>query len=176
VRHCERLVELDGRLPGFLEGMTTPADPDERIELAELCTLKRLHRAAARFYKEALAAQPKLAGAHRYNAACAAALAGCGQGKDANKLDEKERARLLRLALDWLRADLTVWRKHWESKEAKVRPIVRQKMLDWLADTDFAGVRGPALSKLPEGERQSWDQLWREVEDLRRQAAAPSRK
>ena len=48
-----------------------------------------LNCAAARFYEEAFAAQPKLAddlgAAHRYNAACAAALAGCGQSKDAGK-------------------------------------------------------------------------------------------
>ena len=30
VRDCERLVELDGRLPGFLAGQTTPASPGER--------------------------------------------------------------------------------------------------------------------------------------------------
>src|SRR5262249_11689837 len=75
VRRCERLVELDGQLPGFLAGTTTPFSPGERIELAGLCTLKRLHRAAARFYEEAFAAAPELAAdlgaAHRYNAACA---------------------------------------------------------------------------------------------------------
>src|SRR5262249_32220190 len=37
VGRCERLVELDRRLPGLLEGKTTPAGPSERIELAELC-------------------------------------------------------------------------------------------------------------------------------------------
>src|SRR5262249_30096661 len=110
VRQCERLVELDGQLPGVLAGKTTPASPGERIELAGLCSLKRLHRAAARFYEGAFAADPQplddLGAAHRYNAACAAALAGCGQGKDADKFDGKERARLRRQALDWLRAAL----------------------------------------------------------------------
>src|SRR5262249_8970507 len=61
VRQCERLVDLDEQLPGFLEGKSQPARPAERIELAELCSLKRLHRAAARFYEEAFAAQPSLA-------------------------------------------------------------------------------------------------------------------
>jgi hypothetical protein len=115
VRQCERLLELDEQLPAFLEGKITPAGPGERIELAVLCSLKGLHRAAVRFYEEAFAAQPKLAGylnpGHRYNAACAAALAGCGQGQDAAKLDDKERAGLRRQALDWLRADLEAWRR-----------------------------------------------------------------
>src|SRR5262249_5230841 len=52
VRECERLVELDKRLPSFLAGIDTPASPSERIELAELCNLKHLNRAAVRFYSE----------------------------------------------------------------------------------------------------------------------------
>src|SRR5262249_30931109 len=76
VRQCERLVELDEKLPGFLEGKTTPASAAERIELAELCSIKRLNCGAARFYEGAFTAQPKLSeesNSHRYNAACAAA-------------------------------------------------------------------------------------------------------
>lgn len=44
------------------------------------------------------------------------------------------------------------------------RLLVRRQMSHWLQDADFHGVRGTeALSKLPEAERQSWQQLWREV-------------
>jgi hypothetical protein len=54
---------------------------------------KQLYAAAARFYAEALEAEPRLArdpsNGHHYNAACAATLAGCGQGKDAEPLDDK---------------------------------------------------------------------------------------
>src|SRR5262249_14667007 len=87
VRQCERLVELDEKLPGFLEGKTTPASPEERIQLAELCSLKRSYRAAVRFYEQAFDAEPRLAEPgtpHRYNGARAAALVGCGRGKDAD--------------------------------------------------------------------------------------------
>src|SRR5262249_5529974 len=35
VREGERLIELDGRLPGFLERKNAPANPAEGIELAE---------------------------------------------------------------------------------------------------------------------------------------------
>jgi tetratricopeptide (TPR) repeat protein len=170
LRHFERLVELDEQLPGFLDGKSTPASPAERIELAELCSLKCLHRAVARFYAEAFAVQPKLAdtpgAVHRYNAACAAALAGCGQGRDADPLDAKERARLRQQALDWLRADLQAWRRSCEKEPDKFRPVIVQQMRHWLADTDFAGVRGPqALAKLPEAERQPWHKLWDDIAD-----------
>ncbi len=177
MRQCERQVELDGKLPGFLEGKTTPASHAERIELADICSFKRLNRAAARFYDEAFAAQPKLADQsgtfHRYNAACAAALAGCGHGKDADKLDGNERSRLRRQAVDWLRADLDAWRRRLDKEPDKFRPIIVEEMQQWLADTDFTGVRGPeALAKLPEAERPAWQELWSGVADTLAQARA----
>jgi tetratricopeptide (TPR) repeat protein len=164
VRQCERLVELDERLPGILQGKTTPAGPAERIELAGLCALKRLNRAAARFYEQAFAAQRQLeedlGAGHRYNAACAAALAGRGEGKDAAKLEGPERARLRRQALDWLRADLEAWGRLLDREPDKA-PLATQTLRHWLEDTDFAGVRGTeALGQLPEAERQSWEKLW----------------
>jgi tetratricopeptide (TPR) repeat protein len=171
VRQCERLVELDGQLAGFLEGKATPANPGERVELAELCSLKRLNRAAARFFEEAFAAHPKLADVspHRYDAACAAALAGCGQGKDADKLDSEQCARLRRQALDWLRADLEAWGRLLDQEPDKARAAARviKDLQHWLVDPDFAGVRGPeALAKLPKAERQPWQQLWGDVADM----------
>src|SRR5205085_1807105 len=97
------------------KGDVVPAGPTECIELAKLCVLKRLHGAAARFYADAFAPQPKLAEnprlAHRYNAACSAALAGCGKGQDADSLNDRERARLRQQALNSLRAELMAWRQ-----------------------------------------------------------------
>jgi serine/threonine protein kinase/Flp pilus assembly protein TadD len=170
VRQGERLVELDEQLPAFLAGKTRPAGPAERIELAGLCSLKRFHRAAARFYEEAFAAQPRLAEAlgagHRYNAACAAALAGCGRGQDADQLDGEQRARLRRQALDWLRDDLVAWCRLLDQGPDEARRNVGAKMRHWQTDTDFAGVRGPqALAQLPEAERQAWQKLWDDVAD-----------
>jgi tetratricopeptide (TPR) repeat protein len=171
VRKCERLIELDGKLPAILEGKTRPASADERIELAGLCSLKRLHRAAVLFYKEAFDAQAKLGddlGAlHRYNAACAAALAGCGEGEDADKLDDTERARLRRQALDWLRADLQAWGRLLDAEPEKARPMIVKQMRHWLKDTDFAGVCGAkALARLPAAEREPWQTLWTDVSDM----------
>jgi hypothetical protein len=45
-------------------------------------------------------------------------------------------------------------------------------MQHWQQDTDFAGVRGDALDKLPQAERQEWRKLWEDVEALRKRAAA----
>ena len=108
----------------------------------------------------------------RYDAACAATLACCGQGKDADKLDSEERARLRQQALDWLRADLKAYRQVMEKSAGKAGPEITLQMQHWLKDADFAGVRGSeSLSKLPEAERKDWQKLWEEVESLRQSAA-----
>jgi tetratricopeptide (TPR) repeat protein len=177
VRQCERLIELDGKLPEILQGNTKPASPAERIECAELCSRKRLHRAAARFYEEAFTKQPKLAddldAFNRYNAACAAALAGCGQGQDAGALPDKEALRLRRQALDWLRAELQAWGRRLDQEPDKVRPIFVGIMQHWLWNADFAGVRGAeALARLPAAEREPWQKLWSDVTDLLARAQA----
>jgi tetratricopeptide (TPR) repeat protein/serine/threonine protein kinase len=170
VRKCERRVELDSKLPRALKGEVQPVNVGGRLELAQLCQLpcKSLYAAAVRFYVAAFAEQPKLAddlqGQHRYNAACAAALAGYGQGKDADQTDAKGRARLRRQALEWLRADLAAYRQAMEKELDKAGPAIRERLQHWQQDTDFASVRGPnTLAKLPEAERLAWQQLWADV-------------
>jgi serine/threonine-protein kinase len=166
------------RLPAVLDGKDRPKDAAERLAFARLCQLRcKEYAAAARFYAEAFAAEPGLAGdpqaGHRYNAACAAALAGCGRGQDAAGLGEKERARLRQQALDWLRADLGAWRRLLEKGPAENRPVIAGQLAHWLEDPDFAGVRGSeALARLPEAERQPWRGLWDEVADVLARAQA----
>jgi tetratricopeptide (TPR) repeat protein len=173
VRDAERRVELDTKLPTFLNGQAKPAGSAECLELATICRFKQLYGGTTRFYSEAFAAEPKLADnlnvQHRYEAACAAALAGCGQGEDPDKLDEMERARLRRQAWDWLRADLRAYQQVVD----KAGSLVLQRMQHWLQDTDFAGVRGAdALAKLSEAEREEWQKLWKDVDALHQRAAA----
>jgi Flp pilus assembly protein TadD len=164
VRQAEQLVALDARLSRVLEGQASPADASERLLLAWLCQEHRKrYAAAARFYAEAFAAEPLRRDA-RYTAACVAALAGCGQGEDAAGLTEAERAHWRRQALDWLRADLKVWGQLLQKQPDRARLAVQQTMMHWHQDADLAGVRGDALAKLPEAERQAWGQLWVEIE------------
>jgi tetratricopeptide (TPR) repeat protein len=107
VEKCRRLVEREALLPAVLSGEAEPADAAAQLGLAELCQqpYKRRYAASARLYADAFSAQPRLAEGvpfARYNAACAAALAGCGKGADAPDA-EAERARLRDQALKWLR-------------------------------------------------------------------------
>jgi serine/threonine-protein kinase len=174
VRDAERAVAMDGKLPEFLRGEFQPKDTAERLGLAAVCQAKKLNSAAARLYADALAADPKLAddlkAAHRHNAACAAALAGCGQAKDDPPPDESTRAELRGRALDWLRADLALRRKQLDTDPAAARRAVDH----WTRDPDLAGVRDrDAIENLPADERRAWQALWNEVDMLLKGVAKP---
>ena len=132
---AERMAAVQDKLPAFQNGSYKPASNVERLALAGWCQIKKLHHTATHQYAAAFADEPKLAydhgAAHRYNAACHAALAGCGQGKDAADLPEKERSRLRQQALDWLRADLDAWGKLLKKEPDKASPIVLKTMRHW---------------------------------------------
>jgi tetratricopeptide (TPR) repeat protein len=177
-QRCQRLALLDARLPAILQGTEKPANAAEQVEFARLCHLKKLYAAAARFFADAFAAEPKLAqdvpGGVRYDAACAAALAGCAPEKDADKPDGKERARLRRQARDWLRKDLTWWARKLENGTAQARLSAAQRLQHWQSDPDLAGVRDrDGLARLPDEEREQWERLWSEVAALLRRVGGP---
>jgi serine/threonine-protein kinase len=123
---------LATRLTANLAGKVRPADAAETLGFALLCYDKKLHGASARFWAEVFQAQPKLAddmqAQHRYNAASAAALAGCGQGKDNPPLDEPTKSRWRKQAIDWLKADLAHWTKEAESKKPEAKALVTKTL------------------------------------------------
>ena len=180
VQELERLIELDRKLPAILSGKQH-ASLRECLALAEFCRMpcKKQYAAAARLFAAACAAQPPPSdrpAVQRYIAARAGVLAGCGQGKDADQTDDKERVRLRRQALEWLRTELAAWRQLLEKEQDKARPVVLRQMQDWQQDKAFAGVRGAeALAKFPEMERLDWQELWGEIETLGNRAAMPER-
>jgi tetratricopeptide (TPR) repeat protein/tRNA A-37 threonylcarbamoyl transferase component Bud32 len=168
LRECERLLELDARLLGILTGDEHPADTAEQLALADLCQrYRKRYGAAARFYADAFAAGAALTTKRAYDAARAALLAASGQGEDANKLDGKECLRLRQQALDWLRDALQSQMQRLKDADAKTRAAVWRTLEHWQQDADLARVRdAKALAKLPEAERQAWQQLWADVDKL----------
>jgi tetratricopeptide (TPR) repeat protein len=180
IRRVERFVELDGDLPAFLAGQRRPADPDEQIELASLCRIpaKRLYASAARWFADAFAARPDLMddleAGHRYQAACAAALAGCGRGEDAAKLSAAEQARWRQQARTWLDGELALLAKKLASGLSSDRLLVQSTLTRWQTDRDLAGLRDAnALAKLPADEQALYRPLWDDVAALLRRAESP---
>jgi Flp pilus assembly protein TadD len=171
----ERQASLAARLPAILRGTLKPSDAAEMVGFAELCYERKHHGASAGLWAEAFQAQPKLAEdmqtQHRYNAACAAALAGCGKGKDDPPLDEVAKSRWRKQAIDWLKGDLAAWSKILESGPPQARKAISQTLQHWKVDPDLAGLREPAaVAKLADDERKACRSLWAEVDDLLKRA------
>jgi eukaryotic-like serine/threonine-protein kinase len=172
IQECERLIALDEKLAIVLKNDVQPANAIEWIQLAQFCKhYREQYVGAARYYAEAFEIQPDFTkdprSGHRYNAACAAALAGCGQGKDADKLDTKDHIRLRNQARAWLRADLEAWAKLVEQGKADDRANAVKTLQHWQTDPDLAGLRDPApLAKLPEPEQEACRKLWADVAAL----------
>ncbi len=133
--------------------------------------IRRRYLTAARFWADAFGADPKLAddlaSGRRVSAARAAALAAAGQGEDAGRLDDKERTRWRKQALEWLHQDLTAHAKQMESRKPQDRQRVRQRLENWKGDPELASLRDQAVvTRLPADEQQACRQLWAAVEAL----------
>jgi serine/threonine-protein kinase len=175
LQRAQRLSALTPRLPAVLQGVDRPAHAAEGANFGQLAYLKAHYGAATRLYADAFAADPRLADdldmAHRYEAACSAALTGSGQGKAGLASDEAARAKLRRQALDWLKAALVLRKRQLESGKPEIRADVSQTLTYWKAVRDLAGVRDPeALAKFPDEEQRAWRTLWAEVDALEKKA------
>jgi serine/threonine protein kinase len=165
------MLALNARLAAVITGGQQPRDNAERLLLAQRAYDKALHAMAARLWDEALQADPALAddrqAQHRYNAACAAALAAAGQGKDDPSPDFTARARLRNQAIAWLQAELATWTNIRDEGPDDLRPVIAPTLMHWKVDTDLASLRDKAeLAKLPTDESAALVQLWNGVEQL----------
>ncbi len=166
-----RAAALNARLTAVFKGEEHPKDNAERLELAYQAHANLMYASASRFFAEAFAIDPKVAAdlerANLYNAACAATLAGTGQGDDDPSPDLATRAKLRRQALDWLKADLVARTASLAGGNAEERERVATMMIHWKCDDDLAGIREKDdLAKLPDGERKEFQTLWNEVDQL----------
>jgi hypothetical protein len=155
-------------LSAFLEGTYQPADQCERLAFVGAAQSNGLACASARLYADAFAAEPWLADdpvlARRYYAACMAAVAGCGRGKDALYLDDEERSRLRDQARQWLRAELAAWGKKLDT-DRSANASVETALKRWRTDPDLAGLREPDfLERLPVAESRACREMWNEID------------
>ncbi len=166
---------LDAPLTGALNAQPTKVET-EPIQLAYSAYRNGLYASSARLYTEALAKDHGLAGdrrtQHAYNAACAAALAGVGEGEDDPPLADTARAKLRQKALEWLKAELGTWAEVLTAGPAESKAVLPQTLKDWKTDADLAGIRDEKeLARLPDEERAAFKQLWKDVDQLLTKAA-----
>jgi serine/threonine-protein kinase len=176
----EAEVLVISNLAAFRRGEYQPRDNDEGVALLAgqltSCEFAGLQGTAARLYSDSFAAKPDLAedvpAATRYFGARAAASAGSGQGKDADRLHDRERALIRRQALDWLHQDLNWCGKRLDDGDAGINARIRQGLQFWWGDPDLAGVHAKdALARLPGKEREQRERLWSDVDALLRRVS-----
>jgi eukaryotic-like serine/threonine-protein kinase len=177
LKQCEQLLALDKRVQMVMQGKAE-ASPADLLAMGQMCTqYKNQHATAAELFGKGFQAESALATdltrAHRYNAACAAALAGDGQGSDAGKLNVEQKHAFRKQARGWLNADLDLHGKLLEGGKPGDVMRTAMKLSHWQSDPDLAGVREPRkIEKLPDDERAAWEQLWSQVEKLHTQVRA----
>ena len=168
----EKLQRTDEALAAQREMIRIkPRDGAEGLALAQIAYQLKRYGASARFHAGAFSSDPKLAedmkSGNRYNAACAAALAGSGRGEDQPPPDEDEKARCRKQAVEWLRADLAFWFKQLEVARPDARTLIARTLAHWKEDADLAGLREPgALAGLPAEEQAACQKFWSEVDAL----------
>jgi hypothetical protein len=170
VSDCENLVSVDRFLSDVLKGNSRPEDNSQRFALGVVSHLKGHFAASARFYSDAISADPESVvdpsvSSLRYRAACSAVLAGCGSGQDDPRPDDAAKSKLRSQGRNWLRSDLAAWDRI--ALDSGKKQLVSDSISHWKTDTDLALIRDEkSLSKLPEAERQEWRALWADVNQL----------
>jgi hypothetical protein len=172
-------VKLDERLRPILIGEERINGPEEQVALGRMCLFyKHMYVNAGVFFAEAFGARPELANdllrnTNRFDAACAAALAGTGQGEDVAALQERDKQVWRERARHWLEEDLAQWGKLAASDKVGDRALARAAMFRWKQERHLAGIRNKdALQSLPEGERPVFQKLWDDVDAVLKRAGA----
>jgi len=165
LKHCEQLLALDKRIPLVLEGKAEASAADLLAMARMSYQYKKRHASAVALYAKAFQGDSGLAGnmtrQHRYAAACAAAVAGLGQGDEAAQLPLQEKARHRAQARRWLQADLDWYRQEIKQGKAEAVLLTAERLAHWQADPALAGLReARALHTLPAEEREAWHKLW----------------
>jgi tetratricopeptide (TPR) repeat protein len=171
VEDWRSIAERTDHFLALLDGRATSEDGIELRQAATLGYFRHRHVAAERLWRAAFAVQPAMADdprrMNRYQAARAAALAGCGRGEGAAELDEEAREPLRLGAAEWLRAELAfVSSRIAEGDEASYHDLM-EALGVWKNCQDLAAVReAPALEQWSKLEQDDWRELWAEVEEL----------
>jgi serine/threonine-protein kinase len=171
LEQCEQGLALDRLLAAVVAISEQPVNDADRLELARHAqeSFHKRYAVSVRLYTEAFDHDPKmledLNKQYRYNAACAAALAGSGRDARNSDLNDAQRDKMRQQALAWLRADLAAWTKLADNTKEHTR--IRRTLQHRLQDTDLASVRDPKeVVKLPSEEQEAWKKLWADTAEL----------
>jgi tetratricopeptide (TPR) repeat protein/tRNA A-37 threonylcarbamoyl transferase component Bud32 len=150
-----------------------PASATEWLEFANVSQKFKHYAVAVRFFDEAFTMDGQLRLAHGYNRACAAVLAGCGQGWGVAKAPEADRSRYRQSALAWFGAELRLLDKQLNGNPTNAAAEIARTLQFWQGELALVPVRdSKALAQLPKAEMQAWQSFWTDVGALQQKALA----
>jgi serine/threonine-protein kinase len=154
-------------LPDFVAGSYSPTTNEERIAFTGYCHANGLNLAASKLYSEVFSSDSSIEYSHqmdyRLKAARAAALAGCGIGKDSQRLSAAEKRKWRDQARTWLTSDLASLTG--TSNTTSGKAATNGQLCTWRTDRDLANVRDASkLQSLDSQERDQWLAFWVDVD------------
>jgi serine/threonine protein kinase/Flp pilus assembly protein TadD len=170
----ESWIRFDTQLTDIIvNGAPAPEGAADKLLLAQRAVVRHMYGRAAGWYREAFAEDPHLADDgslhYRYNAACAASLA--GTASDRRVSDERPDWRAQ--ALEWLCADFRELDQRATEATARTpratqrRAQILATLAHWEKDPDLAGIRDANhLAELPDAEHAAFEAIWRDVRSL----------
>jgi tetratricopeptide (TPR) repeat protein len=169
IARCKQMSRLESRLPAALA--STDRSTDDWLPLAQLCYVRGHYATAVEFYAKAFVASKELADdcrtGHRFNAACAAALAAAGKGNDAAGRADSQKRSWRRQTHEWLERDLEHWTELISAGGAGGSVEAGWFLTSCREAAELASLRGQrAIDLLPPDERDEWRTLWRHVDEL----------
>jgi tetratricopeptide (TPR) repeat protein/Tol biopolymer transport system component len=165
-------IKLDRQVSAVLKEEIHPANVNEWLEYVQICEWKKTHGNVVRLWQLAFLKHPSLPSNYRFRASQSAVLASGNQGDDTGAANDMDRIAFRKQAHEWLKADLDTWsKKLFQTRQLKTTIDLTRTLLLWQYHPNFVQVRDEKhLAKLAKEERESWQRLWTEVEQLRKQA------
>lgn len=165
---CDRMKSLAPHFDRLVKGEEKPSGNPERLALARLCADRCQHATAVRFWSEAFTVEPALAEDPatwlRFSAASSALLVGLGETKDEPPPDDDSRVKSLRIALNWLKADVAVYAQRAAEGDSRERSGVYDALDYWGYGPGVTRLLFPEdLAHLPPPDRADWRNLWDDV-------------
>jgi serine/threonine-protein kinase len=166
-----RLTDCGPKLDDVRAGKPVYLSAPEQLSLAYLCYYKGQYVTAARLHAAAMpdigAADDDLTAWRLFAAAICAALAGDGEGEEADRLDADARACHRAMARGWLKELRALHARRLECGSQQDREAIRQQLLYLKTDPDLNGISLPErLAKLSAAEREECAAIWNEGERL----------
>ena len=167
IKRVKPFADCEGTLDGVLQGEIKPKRAVDLLYLSRVCRNRQLYAGQATLFRAYFEASPSsasnLAAQLRFFAARAAALAGCGVGKDASSLTADQRQEWRKQSQRWLRDDLALLKQRLAKKQI-TEEGVRNTLRQWTTEPDLSCVREiTEIMKLPKEEQRDWLQLWTDV-------------